>query len=444
MRGWRKAFGRTDRPAPSADPVGLGPVAAGSVSFDPVDAAFVADPYPLFEHLREHDPVHRSPGGAWVLTRHDDVRGALDDERLGNAPARYAVVHARNRERYVCADVAANILPFLDPPAHAAPRRALARAFHERLRRDPPDLAAIAEGILGEWRGRATGDLVADFASPFAVRVIAALLGVPRDDLGRLERWSESFFYLFAAIPSVAVREELDEALTEFRRYLGALVNERRSQPADDVISDLVHAHDAGLSEAALVDNCMLLFADGVENVDRAIGNAMYTLLRHPDQLLRLRERPELIPSAVEECLRYESPAQYIGRVALGDVEIRGITIPRGSMVLLVLGSANRDAGAFDAPDRFDITRSPNPHLAFGRGSHSCIGGTLVALEMEAALRCLLKRAHGLSLASDSVRFVPRPGHRWIESLPVRWKPEALDEPPPARADGGGTEVLGP
>lgn len=405
MAGWRRPFSS----------------AGGSRRFEPGDAAFVADPYPLFDYLRDEEPVHRSPGGAWVLTRYEDVRAALEDERLGNAPARHAVVHERNRARYVCADVAANIIPFLDPPDHAAPRRALARAFHERLRRRPPELSGIADHLVAQWHDHAVRDVVADLASPLAVHVVSTLLGVPRADFDRMERWSASFFYLFGAIPSVAVREELDQALTEFRRYLRDLTAERRARPADDLISDLVTARDADLSEAALTDNCMLLLADGVENVDRAVGNAVYALLRHPEQLALLRERPDLLGSAVEECLRYESPAQYIGRVARQEVDVRGVTIPRGSMLLLVLGAANRDPRAFSGAHRLDITRNPNPHLAFGRGSHSCIGGTLVALEVAAAVRSLLVGLPEFRLAEDNARFVPRPGHRWIERLPVCW-----------------------
>lgn len=429
MSIWRKAFSRTAPPAPGNDRASQRPPAPTGVTvFDPGNPNFVADPYPLFEHLREHEPVHRSPGGAWVLTRYEDVRAALEDGRLGNAPARYAVVHERNRARYVCADVAANILPFLDPPAHAAPRRALARAFHDRLRQRPPDVSGIATGLLADWYDHPVRDVVADYASPLAVRVIGSLIGIPRDDLHRLERWSESFFYLFAAIPSEAVREELDAALTEFRDYLRGLVDERRAHPEDDLISDLLLAGDVGLSEPSLVDNCMLLFADGVENVDRAIGNAMFALLSHPTQFDLLKAQPDILASAMEECLRYESPAQYMARVALQDVEIRGITVPAGSTVLLVLGAANRDPRAFSGADELDVTRQPNAHLAFGRGSHSCVGGTLVTLEMAAAVRSLVELFPRLTLATDSVSFVPRPGHRWVERLPVRWGGEAFKE----------------
>ncbi|MGD8601842.1 MAG: cytochrome P450 [Gemmatimonadota bacterium] len=391
-------------------------------AFDPADPAYVADPYPFLEWLREEEPVHRSPAGPWVLTRYDDVHAALEDRRLGNAPARHAVVNARNRQRYVCADVASNILPFLDAPAHGPPRRVIGRAFAEQLRSRPPDIERAARSILDRWSPGAAHDVVSDYASPLAVAVIAEVLGVPRGDSERLEAWSETFFYLFNAIPSHEVRERLDEALTGFRAYMKELVRERRMDPEDDLLSALVHAReDDELTEGQLIDNCMLLFADGLENVDRAIGNAVYALLRHPAQLRALRARPELSSRAVDECLRYDSPAQHIARIALEDVEIGDAVIPAGNPVLIHLGGANRDPRAFEAPNALEIRRDPNPHLAFGRARHSCLGGPLVELQMRIALECLLDRVDRMELAVDEVAYVPRPGHRWVEAVPVRW-----------------------
>lgn len=402
--------------------------------FDPRDPAFVRDPNPFLAWLREHEPVHRAPSGPWILTRWTDIRAALDDPRLGNAPARYAVVHRRNRDRYVCADVAANILPFLDPPEHALPRRVLGRAFHERLRRSPPDVRATAGELLRRWPPGEPRDVIADFATPLAVATICDMVGA-RCDAERLARWTELFFYLFGAIPSVEARDRLDAALLEFRSFLAEVLAERRAAPRDDVISALVAAgctaggggdtdaqapdERAALTDAQIVDNCMLLLADGVGNVDRAIGNAVHTLLAHPGELARLRAAPELLASAVDECLRFESPAQYIGRVARAPVEYGGVTIPEGATVLLVLGAANRDPSAFDEPDRFDVARAPNPHLAFGWGHHSCLGGPLVELQLRVALECLLELSPQIRPVPSEPRFVERPGHRWIERVPV-------------------------
>jgi len=389
--------------------------------FDPTDPAFVDDPYPVFARLRRDAPVQRLASGAWALTRYADVHEALTDERLSNAPARYAVVAPRNRERYVCADVAANIIPFLDAPTHDAPRRALGRGFHERLRSTPPDIAGIASRLLSEWDAGGHHDVVADYASPLAVAVIGDLLGVPTDDAERLQAWSELFFYLFGAIPSADVRDSLDTALTDFRHFFARTIEVRRSEPDDGLISRwLGDTRNGALTDGQLVDNLMLLFADGVENVDRAIGVTAHTLLAHPSSLARVRTDSRLLSDAVTECLRFESPGQYIGRVAREDVEYGGVTIPRGAVILLVLGSANRDESHFPGADRFDIDRTPNAHLAFGRGPHSCIGGPLVELEVKVALEVLLRRFPGMELVTERASWITRPGHRWIERVDVR------------------------
>lgn len=389
------------------------------MTFDPSSPAFVDDPYATYRELRQSDPVHRSPAGAWVITRYDDVHAALADERLSNAPARYAVVAPRNRERYVCADVAANILPFLDPPEHTELRRTIGRAFVERLRASPPDVPGLGHALVDGWSPGPV-DLVGDFASPLSVHVIGSLLGIPERDRPRLERWSETFFYLFASIPSREVRDRLDAELSEFRGYLRGTVAERRQEPREDLISDLVlRVDDHPAAAAALVDNLMLLFADGVENVDRAIGNAVWSLLQDGVAWSRLRDDAGLVPGAVDECLRYETPGQYIARIARTSFELHGTTVSEGDHVLLVLGSANRDEARFAQPDQLDITRDPNPHLAFGRGRHSCLGGPLVERQMHDALFVLLERAPEMRAVASRPRWVPRPAHRWIESVLV-------------------------
>ena len=389
--------------------------------FDPQDPAFVEDPYPIYRALRDEDPVHRSPMGMWVLTRYADVDAALADPRLGNAPARHAVVHGRNRHRYVAADVASNILPFLDAPRHAGPRRLISRAFGAHLKRHPPDIDGIARRLIAEVRAAGEMEVLSDFATPLSVSVLCQVLGLPVEDEAQLTGWTESFFYLFAPIPSEAVLRQLDKALVEFRRYLGAAVEERRRSSRQDLISELMSAEENGrtLSEIELIDTCMLLFADGVENVDSGIANGVLALLRHPEELRRLREHPEYIQTAVDECLRYESPAQFIARVALEDLTIAGTPIRESQAVLLVLGSANRDPGQFEEPDRLDVARAPNPYLSFGKGRHSCVGAHLVRAELEVALRAILRELPGLALGQPAPRWRPRLGHRWLESLPV-------------------------
>ena len=389
--------------------------------FDPFDASFVVDPYPLFRYLREHDPVHRSEQGAWVITGYQDILDALADRRLGNAPSPYAVVNPRNRSRYVCADVATNILPFLDIPAHTRPRKLVARVFSEQLKRRPPPLQSIALELLESLRQRGEMELLADFATPYSVQVMIELLGIPHMDAPRLKRWSEDFFYLFSIIPSEQIRQQLDQALMEFRDYFAQQVALRHGQSGDDLISALMLADDDGyrLGEAEIIDTLMLLFADGVENVDSMIANALAALLQNPEQLALLKAQPQLLSQAVDECLRYESPAQFVGRVALEDMELRGVKITKGSGVLLVIGAANRDSRQFANADSLDITRSPNPHLSFGKGKHACIGGPLVRQEVEQALAVLLANLPDLAQPQPELQWQQRLGHRWLQRLPL-------------------------
>ena len=391
----------------------------GTLAFDPLAPDFVQDPYPLLRRLREEDPVHRSPMGSWVLTRHDDILEALADPRLGNAPSRFGVLSARNRQRSVAANVAHNIIPFLDEPAHAAPRRIISRAFRAQLKQSPPDLSAIAQELLAQKPQGEPLDVLGDYATPFSVRVLSRLLGVPAQDESLLTEWTHWFFYLFSPIPSEEIRARLDEALREFRDYFARLVSDKQRQPGADLISRMLEVREgqAGLDDAALVDTCMLLFSDGIENVDSAIANGVAALSRNPQELERLRASPELLPRAVDECLRFETPAQFIGRVALEDLELRGSKIKAQSGVLLVLASANRDPSQFERPDVFDIGRSPNPHLAFGKGRHSCIGGPLVRIEMQVALGELLAARPQWEPVETEDAWQARLGHRWIRSL---------------------------
>jgi len=397
----------------------------GSVTFNPLDLEFVNDPYPIYARLREQDPVHRSPMGIWVITRYSDVLAALRDPRLSNEPSPYAVVHRRNSHRYLAAQVANNIIPFMDPPRHGIPRKLIGQAFHARLDATPPDIEGIAGRLLDRFRARGEVDIIGEFGTPLSVAVISDLLGIPERDQGRLKQWSEAFFYLFTAISSKPVLDRLEHALAEFRLYLSNLIQARAQRPGNDLISELIQARDGEhrLSEIELIDTCMLLFSDGVENVDSGIGNTLASLLSHPSELARLRERPELVQRAVDECLRYESPAQFIPRVASEDISLGEKLIRKNAGAFLILGSANRDPAQFSEPDKLDITREQNHHLAFGRGRHSCIGAPLVRLEIEIGTRVVLRKLRNLKLKNPPLRWAPRMGHRWLENLVVAFTP---------------------
>ncbi len=413
---------RQRHPEESEKPVQAAPapvalVHEGPLDFQPLEAAFVADPYPLLARLRKEEPVHRNSTGIWVLTRYADIAAALSDPRFGNAPSPYAVVNKRNRTKYVCADVANNIIPFLDPPEHDTPRRLIGRAFAKQMRHQPPDLKTLAEEFLAPLGDRAEFDLLQDFATPYAIAAIARTLGVPKDEEASLKEWSHWFFYLFSMIPSHEVRQSLDEALVAFRAYFRGRLESVKQTPDDSLLTGLAQS---GLSDAEVVDTCLLLFADGVENVDRGIAAGVNLLLRVEGLWPRLASDEELLETAVDECLRYESPALFVGRVAREDVTLHDCTIPKNAGVLLLFGSANRDPEMFENADRFEPTRKPNRHLAFGQGRHSCLGGPLVRLEMAAAFKALAETFPSLTLTAAPVEWTPRIGHRWIAGLPVR------------------------
>jgi pimeloyl-[acyl-carrier protein] synthase len=393
--------------------------------FNPLDPAFINNPYPIYAALRERDPIHRSPMGIWLITRYRDVLNALGDPRLSNEPAPYAVVHRRNSPRYLAAQVANNIIPYMDPPRHTTSKKLISQSFHAQLSLAPPDIEGIATRLLDKRRAKGEIDIIGDFATPMAIAVIGDLLGIPEQDQGQLKKWSESFFYLFSAISSNEVLARLEHGLMEFRRYFADLIQERLKTPRKDLISDLIQAADGQhrLSEAEIIDTCMLLFSDGVENVDSGIGNSVVALLAHPSELRRLQEDPKLIHPAVEECLRYDTPGQFIPRVALEDIAFGKKVIGKNAGVFLALASANRDPAQFHDPDRLDITREQNPQLAFGRGRHSCIGAPLVRLEIATGINVILRHLRDLKQKEVGFKWMPRLGHRWLENLPVTFTP---------------------
>jgi len=410
---------------PKAAPVAAAPAPPESavltkdtpLDLDPLAPAFVHDPYPLLARLRTEEPAHRNSSALWALTRHADIVAALGDPRFSNAPSPYAVVNARNRYRYVCADVANNIIPFLDPPDHDTPRRLIGRAFAKKMRHQPPDLKALAQEFLTPLGGQSEFDVLQDFATPYAVAAIGRTLGVPPEEESLLKEWSHWFFYLFMMIPSHEVRQQLDDALTAFRDYFKGRLAAVRQTPDESLLTGLA---ESGLSDPEILDTCMLIFADGVENVDRAIASGTAVMLRQPCLWQHLTANPEAIPAAVDECLRFESPAMFVGRVAREDIELHGRIIPKNAGVLLMLGAGNRDPEVFPAADTFQPDRTPNRHLAFGQGKHSCIGGPMVRLEMITAFEALTQAFPRLQPTEAPLEWTPRIGHRWIARCPVR------------------------
>jgi cytochrome P450 len=399
-----------------------GEAAMADVQFHPMDPAFVANPYPTYHRLREQDPVHRSPLGFWVLTRYDDVVSVLRDARMGKE-AIAAVAAARFGLPSTPA-LGSSMLD-RDPPDHTRLRSLVNKAFTPRVvERLRPRVQAIVDERLAEVEGTGAMDLMDDFAHPIPVIVICELLGVPVADRDRFKTWGLDIArsldgILLGPDSEVARRGAASRhALTD---YFRELIAERRQKPREDMLSGLIAAEEAGdrLNESEMLATCILLLVAGHETTVNLIGNGTLALLRHPDQLRRLREDPSLIGTAVEELLRYDGPVQRTTRVAGEDVTIGGTRVPAGELVMTFIGAADRDPAQFDDPDRLDIGRRENRHVAFGYGIHFCLGAPLARVEGQIAIKTLAQRLPKLALATDAPEFRLSLTLRGLKSLPV-------------------------
>jgi unspecific monooxygenase len=398
-----------------------------SRAFDPWDPAFVADPYPAYEELRARGRVHYyEPTNQWLVPHHADVSALLRDRRLGRT-----YQHRFTHEDFGRTAPPPEHEPFhvlndhgmldLEPPDHTRIRRLVSKAFTPRT---VERLKPYVEGLAGELVDRLVeaggGDLLADVAEPLPVSVIAEMLGVPESERAPLRPWSADICGMYELNPSEEVARKAVRASVEFTEYLRALIEDRRKEPGDDLISGLIAAHDEGdrLTEQEMISTCVLLLNAGHEATVNSTVTGWWTLFRHPGQLAALRADHSLIPTAVEELMRYDTPLQLFERWVLDDIEIGGTTVPRGAEVALLFGSANRDAEVFADPGTLDLSRTENPHISFSAGVHYCIGAPLARLELASSMSALLTRAPGLALAKEPVRS-PNFVIRGLEGLSV-------------------------
>ncbi|MGW4702462.1 cytochrome P450 [Streptomyces sp. NPDC004285] len=376
-----------------------------------LDYANRADPYPVYEELRK-TPVHHEADGPYVISTYYEIRSLLHDPRISS--------DARNQASG--ADPLAESSPEesalppsflrLDPPEHDRMRRMTNRHFgppHSPRRVDGmrPELHSIVDGLIDGLADPGRIDLVEEFSYPFPVTVICRLLGVPREDEARFHTWADTLAASLDPDPDADPAERgkgAHEARMELGMYLAGLIEERRKNPGDDMLSQLATAKgpDGPMTTMELLSTAALLLIAGHETTVNLITNGMLTLLRHPDVLQRLRTEPRLAVPIVEELLRFEPPVQLLpGRTTLADVDVRGVTIPKGSTLWLVLASGNRDPRRFENPDRFDPDRPDIQHLGLGSGIHSCFGAPLARLEAQLALSELARRLENPRLLDD-------------------------------------------
>ena len=392
------------------------------VAYNPLSGRMAQDPYPEYAKLRERDPVHRSRlANAWVFTRYTDVDAILRDHRNFSSDPRKRELSKRQRAALPSPDDYTML--FLDPPDHTRLRSLVNKAFTRRaINALEPNVRALLQGLLDGVEDPASGfDLMEAVAHPLPVIVIAEMLGVPPEDRARFRVWSNQRARLLEPTISQKEREVAAEAAKALDEYFTPVIETRRAAPQEDIISALAQAEEAGdtLTEREMLTMLRLLLVAGNETTTNLIGNGMLALLRHPDQLERLRADPSLIPAAVEELLRFDSPVQTDFRGAVRDCEVNGFPVRQGQGVITLLGAANRDPEAFEHPDRLDVGRAGGNHLSFGRGIHHCLGAPLARLEGRIVLETLLERFSSMRLLSERPAFRNSVVLRGLRSLPV-------------------------
>ena len=398
--------------------------------FDILKPEFLADPYPAYAQLRESAPVWRNAVlQGWVLTRYDDCAQVLRDHETFSSDIRQATSALAKLRLKQAAQIGLdgdNVLT-RDPPVHTQLRALVNKAFTPvRVARMRVHIEELAESLLAE-REEGTFDLVSQLAEPLPIVVIAEMLGVPASDRATFKRWSSEIASATDPAVTQAVIDRVGANMEELREYVSGYLEARRAEPRDDLLSALVHAEEAGasMSEAELLAFIILLLAAGNVTTTSLISNGALALARHPDQAAALREDPSLMPAAIEELLRFDSPVQVVLRAATRETEIRGERIAKGDSVFVVIGAANRDAAQFPDPDRLDVRRADNRHLALGVGIHYCLGAGLARLEAEVALRALLGQVETFELADEPLRYDGTLVLRTLEALPLRCAPVA-------------------
>lgn len=379
-----------------------------------LDQSFLDDPYPTYRALRRHDPVHRMPDGTYFLTRYDDLVEVYRDAKTWSSDKK--VDFTPNFGDSLLYEHHTKSLVFNDPPVHTRVRKLLAPTFSPRaLKALQPRIETLVDRLLDAAAERGTIDVIDDFAAAIPVQLIGDLLGIPDDERGPLRDWSHAILGALEPVLSAQQLESGNRAVAEFKAYLKGIISLRRSSLVGnerEILSTLVAASefnagadaDDQLSELELLHNCIFLLNAGHETTTNLIGNSIHLLVENPQSWRDLRASPEVVETAVEEFLRMESSNQLGNRRATRDVELGGTKLAEHTYVHLCIGAANRDPAQFPAPDRLDLRRQPNRHLAFGYGIHTCAGNSLARMEAQVGLRKLAERFSTIERAGTVAR----------------------------------------
>ncbi len=379
-------------------------------AFAPDDLSFIADPYPIYAEMRERAPIwYHAPTDHWLVSRFADVNALLRDRRFGRT-YHHVTTHAemgRPEEPDWHGPfwhlIRSGILD-MEPPDHTRVRSLVSKAFTPRMVEGMRErIRLMMDGLVDDIAGAGEFDLLSALAEPLPVAVIAELLGVPPEDRGSLRPWSADICGMYELHPSEETARTAVRACVEFSDYLRTLSRRRRADPRDDLISALAQVvdDDERLTEDELIGTCVLLLNAGHEATVNVTGNGWWSLFRNADQLARLRRNVRLVPRAIEEMMRWDTPLQMFERWVLEDSEVCGTMVPKGAELGLLFGSANRDPAVFDHPDDLDIAREPNPHVSFGAGVHFCLGAPLARLELETSFATILRRLPTLQLVEE-------------------------------------------
>ena len=389
-----------------------------------LDPEVLADPYPLYRRLRDEDPVHWDPYlHAWVVTRYTDVVHVLHRFRAARTPTPQRLADLGMGELTPIAAVMVRQMLFLDQPQHGRVRRLASVAFTpRRVAVLQEHIRQITETLVHDLVGAGSFDVMATLANPLPAIVTAEMLGVPTSDHELLKGWSQDFAEMLGNFQHNPGRaKKILQSVEEMVTYFHAAVTREATRPTEGLINALTTAEVDGdrLSEEEVVANVIVTMVGGQETTTNLIGNGLLTLLRQPDQLKRLRSDPTVMASGVEELLRYESPSQHTARLAPAGAVLGGKDIPEGAAVIAVMGAANRDPERFSDPDRIDLAREDNRHLAFGWSAHFCFGAPLARMEGQIAFETLLGRFPRLTLADDAIRWRPNLGLRGVTELHI-------------------------
>jgi cytochrome P450 len=363
------------------------------------------NPFPWYAQMRSESPVlYHADLKCWMVFRYEDVKRVSSDWQVFSSK----IPHPPEQT-----DLTQSLI-HTDPPKHQSLRSLVAKVFTaRRVEELAPRITQITHELINKVSGQASFDFIHDLATPLPIIVIAEILGVPVEDRADFKRWSDEIASSLEPDP---------ESIKAMADYFRRLLEQRRHNPSEDLISNLIAAHESGdtLTAQELVDFCMLLLLAGNETTINLLGNALLCFNEYPEVWERLKQQPKLLPLAIEEVLRYRSPIQGMDRFTTVETQLGGQTIPAGQMVLAWIGSANRDETQFDRPDDFVIDRDPNPHLSFGNGIHFCLGAPLARLEGKIALSAVLERLPNLRVDPNvTVEFLPSVGFHGVKSLPV-------------------------